>query len=132
MTEDTHKILTQIKFNANDLVPVIVQDYKNNDILMFAWMNKEALTLTIEKKIAFYYSRSRQKLWQKGEQSGYSQEVKEIFTDCDNDVILLKVAQKGGISCHTGRKSCFFNKLVDSKWKIIADVIKNPEDIYHT
>ncbi len=130
MVKNTHKILAKIKFNKTGLIPVIAQDYNNNDILMFAWMNEEALKLTIERKMAFYYSRSRQKLWQKGEKSGYTQEVKEIFTDCDNDVILLKIVQNGGISCHTGRKSCFFSKLMANKWQTISDIIKNPEDIY--
>ncbi len=122
--------LKQIKFDDNGLVPAIVQDFQTGEVLMFAWMNQESLTLTIEKQQAVYYSRSRQKLWFKGEQSGHVQLIKEIFTDCDNDVILLKVKQAGGIACHTGRKSCFFQKLDKNNWKTIANVLKNPKDIY--
>jgi phosphoribosyl-AMP cyclohydrolase len=97
---------------------------------MFAWMNKEALLLTIEKQQAIYYSRSRKKLWFKGEESGHTQLIKEIYTDCDDDVILLKVVQTGGIACHTGRKSCFFQKLDNDKWQTITKVLKDPKDIY--
>ena len=97
---------------------------------MMAWMNKEALSLSIETQQAVYYSRSRQKLWFKGEKSGHNQEIIEIFTDCDHDVILLKVKQNGGIACHTGRANCFFNKLDNNKWVSIADVIKDPKEIY--
>lgn len=123
-------VLKQIKFNDKGLIPAIVQDFKTGEVLMFAWMNQKSLALTIEKQRAVYYSRSRQKLWFKGEQSGHAQLIKEIFTDCDNDVILLKVEQVGGIACHTGRKSCFFQKLDKNNWKTIANVLKNPEDIY--
>ena len=100
-----------IQFNKNGLVPVITQDFSTNEILMMAWMNEEALSLSIETKKAVYFSRSRKKLWFKGEESGNSQDIIEIYTDCDQDVILLKVNQKGGIACHTGRAKCFFNKL---------------------
>jgi phosphoribosyl-AMP cyclohydrolase len=123
-------ILKQTKFDDKGLIPAIVQDFKTGEVLMFAWMNQKSLALTIEKQRAVYYSRSRQKLWFKGEQSGHTQLIKEIFTDCDNDVILLKVEQVGGITCHTGRKSCFFQKLDKNNWKSIANVLKNPEDIY--
>ena len=119
-----------IQFNEKGLVPVITQDYSSNEILMMAWMNKEALDLSIETKKAVYFSRSRKKLWFKGEESGHSQEIIEIFTDCDHDVILLKVKQNGGIACHTGRANCFFNKLDNDKWVSIADVIKDPKKIY--
>ncbi len=119
-----------IQFNETGMVPAIAQDHITGEILMMAWMNKEALSLSIETQQAVYYSRSRQKLWFKGEDSGHSQEIIEIFTDCDYDVILLKVKQNGGIACHTGRANCFFNKLENDKWICIADVIKNPKEIY--
>ena len=119
-----------IQFNETGMVPAIAQDHITGEILMMAWMNKEALSLSIETQQAVYYSRSRQKLWFKGEESGHSQEIIEIFTDCDHDVILLKVKQNGGIACHTGRANCFFNKLENDKWVSISDVIKNPKEIY--
>jgi len=124
------KALDKIQFNVNGLVPVITQDFSSNEILMMAWMNKEALSLSAETKKAVYFSRSRKKLWFKGEESGNSQDIVEIYTDCDQDVILLKVNQKGGIACHTGRANCFFSKLEDNKWKNISDVIKDPKEIY--
>ena len=120
----------KIQFNEKGLVPVITQDFVTSEVLMMAWMNKEALSLSIETQQAVYYSRSRQKLWFKGEESGHSQEIIEIFTDCDHDVILLKVKQNGGIACHTGRANCFFNKLENNEWVSIAEVIKDPKEIY--
>jgi phosphoribosyl-AMP cyclohydrolase len=119
-----------IQFNQNGLVPVITQDFSTNEILMMAWMNEEALSLSIKTKKAVYFSRSRKKLWFKGEESGNSQDIIEIYTDCDQDVILLKVNQKGGIACHTGRAKCFFNKLENNEWKIISKIIKDPKEIY--
>jgi len=119
-----------IQFNETGMVPAIAQDHITGKILMMAWMNKEALSLSIETQQAVYYSRSRKKLWFKGEESGHSQEIIEIFTDCDHDVILLKVKQNGGIACHTGRANCFFNKLDNNKWVSISDVIKDPKKIY--
>ena len=124
--------LDEIRWNEHGLVPVIAQDYKTGKVLMFAWMNREALMLTEDTKQAVYFSRSRNKLWRKGEESGHTQKVHEIRIDCDEDVILLKVEQVGGIACHTGRNSCFFKKLEDGQWKIDQPVIKNPEDIYKT
>ena len=123
-------VLEQMQFNEQGLIPVITQDFETAEILMFAWMNEEALSLTIEKQQAVYYSRSRKKLWLKGEESGHTQTVKEIYTDCDNDVILLKVEQIGGIACHTGRKSCFFQKLDKGNWTSVSKVLKDPKDIY--
>ena len=123
-------ILDKIQFDQNGLIPAIAQDFDSGEVLMFAWMNRESLQLTIEKKQAVYYSRSRQKLWFKGEESGHTQIVKDIYTDCDNDVILLKVAQTGGIACHTGRKSCFFQKIVDNAWEKVAKIVKHPKQIY--
>ena len=122
--------IEKIQFNETGMVPAIAQDYISGEILMMAWMNKEALSLSIETQQAVYYSRSRQKLWFKGEDSGHSQEIIDIFTDCDHDVILLKVKQNGGIACHTGRANCFFNKLENDKWISITDVIKDPKKIY--
>ncbi|CAB5502414.1 phosphoribosyl-AMP cyclohydrolase [Bathymodiolus thermophilus thioautotrophic gill symbiont] len=122
--------LEKIRFDEKGLIPAIAQDFETGEILMFAWMNEEALLLTIEKQQAIYYSRSRKKLWFKGEESGHTQLIKEIYTDCDDDVILLKVVQTGGIACHTGRKSCFFQKLDNDKWQAITKVLKDPKDIY--
>ena len=126
----TMDALEQLKFDEQGLIPAIAQDHKTNEILMFAWMNKESLALTIEKQQAVYYSRSRQKLWFKGEESGHMQIVKDVYADCDRDVILLKIEQVGGIACHTGRASCFFKKLDDNNWQTMSKVIKDPKDIY--
>jgi len=120
----------KIQFNEKGLVPVITQDFVTSEILMMAWMNKEALSLSIKTQKAVYFSRSRQKLWFKGEESGHTQQIIEIYTDCDQDVIMLKVNQKGGIACHTGRANCFFNKLKNNEWVSIAEVIKDPKEIY--
>ena len=122
--------LDEIKWDADGFVPVIAQDYKTDKVLMFAWMNREALQLTDDTKQAVYFSRSRNKLWRKGEESGHTQKVHEIRVDCDEDVILLKIEQVGGIACHTGRNSCFFKKLENGNWLIDQPIIKNPEDIY--
>mgnify|MGYP006414321981 FL=1 len=120
----------KIQFNEKGLVPVITQDFVTSEILMMAWMNKEALSLSIKTQKAVYFSRSRQKLWFKGEESGHTQQIIEIYTDCDQDTIMLKVNQKGGIACHTGRANCFFNKLKNNEWVSIAKVIKDPKEIY--
>lgn len=122
--------LDEINWDANGLVPAIAQDYKTGKVLMFAWMNREALLLTDDTKQAVYWSRSRNKLWRKGEESGHTQKVHEIRVDCDEDVILLSVEQVGGIACHTGRHNCFFKKLENGNWLIDQPVVKNPEDIY--
>ena len=120
-----------IKWNDEGLLPVIAQDYKTNKVLMFAWVNEEALELTIRNKKAFYWSRSRKKIWQKGEESGHIQNVHEIRLDCDGDVILLKVEQIETIACHTGRETCFYQKLDDKgMWVTDYKVIKEPKDIY--
>lgn len=112
------------------ILPAIAQDADTGDILMVAWINREALAKTVELGEAVYYSRSRQRLWHKGEESGHTQQIVEIRTDCDQDVILLKVRQTGGIACHTGRRSCFFEQLVDGAWQTTLAVIKDPKDIY--
>jgi phosphoribosyl-AMP cyclohydrolase len=122
--------LDEIKWDSDGLVPAIAQDYKTGKVLMVAWMNREALQLTNDSKQAVYWSRSRNKLWRKGEESGHTQKIHEIRVDCDEDVILLSVEQIGGIACHTGRHNCFFKKLENGQWKIVEPVIKNPEDIY--
>ena len=127
--------LDQINWDANGLVPVIAQEFGTGKVLMFAWMNREALLLTDDTKQAVYWSRSRNKLWRKGEESGHTQRVHEIRVDCDEDVILLIVEQIGGIACHTGRHNCFFKKLEHTDlekqvWLIDQPIIKNPEDIY--
>ena len=123
--------LDEINWDANGLVPVIAQEHATGKVLMFAWMNKEALQLTEATRQAVYWSRSRNKLWLKGEESGHAQLVREIRLDCDEDVILLSVEQLGGIACHTGRQNCFFKKLEQSKWLIDQPIIKNPAEIYH-
>jgi phosphoribosyl-AMP cyclohydrolase len=127
--------LNRIKWDDHGLVPVIAQEVGSNDVLMFAWMNHEALARTAEIGQAVYWSRSRKKLWHKGEESGHFQKVHEIRLDCDDDVVLLKVEQVGGIACHTGRHACFFNKLENNdgppEWHEVDAVLKNPDDIYN-
>jgi phosphoribosyl-AMP cyclohydrolase len=123
----------QIRWDSKGLVPVIAQEVGSNDVLMFAWMNREALQKTVELGRAVYFSRSRDKLWYKGEESGHVQTVHEIRMDCDSDVILLKVTQLGhepGIACHTGRHSCFFSVLENGVWKSVDPVLKDPDTIY--
>lgn len=122
--------LNSIRWTADGLVPAIAQDADSGDMLMMAWMNRESLALTAKEGQAVYWSRSRGKLWRKGESSGHQQEIREIRLDCDNDVILLKVVQHGGIACHTGRRSCFYRKLESGNWATVEPVIKSPESIY--
>ena len=127
---DSPEWLKEVKFDADGLVPAIAQDAATGDILMMAWMNPESLALTAVEGQAIYWSRSRGKLWRKGETSGHQQKVVEIRFDCDADVILLKVEQLGGIACHTGRRSCFYRKLEDGQWVTVDSVIKDPDSIY--
>lgn len=122
--------LNKVNWTHDGLVPVIAQEAGTGKVLMFAWMNRDALKRTVETGDAVYWSRSRKKLWHKGEESGHVQKVKEIRLDCDEDVILLQVEQIGGIACHTGRHDCFFQKLDDHQWVIDAPVIKDPAEIY--
>ena len=122
--------LNKINWSDDGLVPVVIQEAGSNDVLMVAWMNREALKLTVQTNEAHYWSRSRRKLWHKGEESGHVQKVKEICLDCDNDVLLLRVEQVGEIACHTGRHSCFFNKLEKGQWEVMAPVLKSPDEIY--
>ncbi|MGO3741543.1 phosphoribosyl-AMP cyclohydrolase [Kerstersia sp.] len=127
--------LAQVAFDENGLIPAIAQDVATGRILMFAWMNETSLRETVATGVAVYWSRSRGKLWRKGESSGHTQHVQEIRLDCDNDVILLQVEQHGGIACHTGRESCFYQRLEgqddEARWVTTDPVLKNPDDIYH-
>ena len=123
--------LNEIKWDEHGLVPVIAQEACTGDVLMFAWMNREALQRTAETSEAVYWSRSRRKLWHKGEESGHVQKVLELRIDCDNDVVLMKIEQIGGIACHTGRRSCFFQKyFADGRWEAVEPVLKDPQEIY--
>jgi phosphoribosyl-AMP cyclohydrolase len=123
--------LDALRWDENGLIPVIAQEAESGTVLMFAWMNREALQRTAELREAVYWSRSRKRLWHKGEESGHVQKVVEIRTDCDNDVVLLKVVQQGGIACHTGRHSCFFQQHFDGNgWQAVEPVLKDPEEIY--
>ncbi len=125
--------LDQVRWDADGLVPVIAQEASSGDVLMFAWMDREALAKTAELGRAVYFSRSRRRLWPKGEESGHVQQVHEIRLDCDNDVVLLKVTQHGhdpSIACHTGRHSCFFQLYRDGEWRTVEPVLKDPADIY--
>jgi phosphoribosyl-AMP cyclohydrolase len=122
--------LDQIKWNNDGLLPAIAQDHETGEVLMLAWMNRDALRLSSEQGRAVYWSRSRNKLWFKGEESGHLQQLKEIRVDCDADVVLLQVEQIGGIACHTGRRRCFFRVLKDGEWQIDEEIIKNPDEIY--
>ena len=123
--------LNDIKWTEEALIPVIAQNAATGKILMFAWMNRESLMLTVSEGYAVYWSRSRHKLWRKGEESGNRQKILEIFLDCDEDVLLLKIEQEGGIACHTGRESCFYRRLTDEKWETIEPVLKDPAIIYN-
>jgi phosphoribosyl-AMP cyclohydrolase len=128
--------LDQVQWNADGLLPVIAQERDSGDVLMFAWMNREALAATASRGQAVYWSRSRQRLWHKGEESGQFQQVHEMRLDCDNDVLLLKVSQPGhahgepAVACHTGRHSCFFRRLEDGAWRTVEPVLVDPERLY--
>lgn len=122
--------LDKVNWSADGLVPVVAQEVGSNKILTLAWMNREALKLTAEEGEAVYWSRSRKKLWRKGEESGHVQRVREILLDCDEDAVVIRVEQAGGIACHTGRHSCFFRRLDDGRWIETEPVLKDPKDIY--
>lgn len=126
----TGDYLDSVSWNDQGLVPVVAQDADSGRLLMVAWMNREALSLTVREGRAVYWSRSRRKLWRKGEDSGHVQRVREIRLDCDHDVLLLKVEQMGGIACHTGRESCFFLRLENGLWTAADPVLRDPEQIY--
>ena len=129
MTEPS-ALLRDIHWNEQGLVPAIAQDWQSGEVLMLAWMNSEALALTIAEGRAIYWSRSRRALWRKGEESGHVQKLKELRLDCDADTILMKVEQVGGIACHTGRRHCVFKLMDDGGWRVTEDVVKTPEEIY--
>jgi len=122
--------LAEVHFGEDGLVPVIAQDTGSGRVLMVAWANREALAETARTKHAVYWSRSRDRIWRKGEESGHTQLVREIRLDCDGDVVLYAVEQAGGIACHTGRASCFFRRLVDDRWDTVDPVLQDPELIY--
>lgn len=122
--------LDEISWTSDGLVPVIAQQADNGKVVMFAWMNRESLALTVSEGYAVYWSRSRNRLWRKGEESGHRQRVLAVYLDCDEDVILLKIEQQGGIACHTGRESCFYRTLKDGQWQAVEPVLKDPQTIY--
>ena len=127
MTQDW---INEIKWNEQGLVPAIAQEHDSGRVLMMAWMNPEALAATIESGMAVYWSRSRQSLWRKGEQSGNEQQVKQVSLDCDGDTVLLLVEQNGGVACHTGRHSCFYRVYNDGGWESVDPVLKDPAELY--
>ena len=122
--------LDEVNWNGDGLVPVIAQESGSGKVLMFAWMNREALEMTARTGEAVYWSRSRKRLWRKGEESGHVQKVGEIRLDCDEDAVLLEVEQVGGIACHTGRHNCFFRTLKGERWEITEGIVRNPDEIY--
>lgn len=122
--------LDEIQWTEDGLVPMIAQQHDTGRVVMFAWMNRESLRLSVEEGYAVYWSRSRQRLWRKGEESGHRQKIIDIQLDCDADVILIKIAQEGGIACHTGRESCFYRSLIDGQWQTTEPVLKDPKSIY--
>ncbi|MGM8226576.1 phosphoribosyl-AMP cyclohydrolase [Cellvibrio sp. ARAG 10.3] len=129
-TDSMNNWLDSVKWDSDGLVPAIAQDARSGRILMMAWMNREALQRSAELNQAVYWSRSRNRLWHKGETSGHVQHLSEIRLDCDADVIVLQVEQVGGIACHTGRESCFYRVLKDGEWQVVDAVLKDPKDIY--
>ncbi len=129
---ETGALAHDIKWNEHGLVPVIAQDWQSGEVLMLAWMNREALLQTLTEGRAVYWSRSRNKLWRKGEESGHVQHLKELRIDCDADTVLVKVEQVGGIACHTGRRSCFYQRLENGAWSVTDAVVRQPADIYGT
>ena len=122
--------LDEIRWTEDGLVPVIAQQIGTGRVVMFAWMNRESLALSVESGYAVYWSRSRKRLWRKGEESGNQQKIINIQLDCDEDVILLEIEQQGGIACHTGRESCFYRQLIDNEWKIMENVLRDPAEMY--
>ncbi|MEM8563150.1 MAG: phosphoribosyl-AMP cyclohydrolase [Pseudomonadota bacterium] len=129
MTEPPN-LLADIQWNEQGLVPAIAQDWKSGEVLMLAWMNRQSLELTLAEGRAIYWSRSRQALWRKGEESGHVQNLKELRIDCDADTVLMKVEQLGGIACHTGRRSCFHLKAHNQGWQVTDPVLRSPKEIY--
>lgn len=129
---DTSALTQQVKWNEQGLIPAIAQDWRTGEVLMLAWMNKEALELSVHEGRAIYWSRSRQALWRKGEESSHVQRLVELRLDCDADTVLMKVEQVGGIACHTGRRSCFYRVQDSNDWRVTDAVIKAPGEIYGT
>lgn len=127
---DTASLTDALNWDEKGLVPAIAQDWASGEVLMLAWMNREALACTIEEGRAVYWSRSRRSLWRKGEESGNVQRLKELRVDCDADTVLLKVEQLGGIACHTGRRHCFFTRLEGAEWRVTEVVLRDPGEIY--
>lgn len=123
--------LDAVKWDADGLIPAIAQDHLSGRVLMVAWMNRESLALTVAEQRGIYWSRSRRRLWRKGEESGHVQLLKELRLDCDGDVIVLQVEQLGGIACHTGRESCFYRRFEHGDWQVVDPEIKHPDEIYH-
>ena len=132
MTAQDTQWLDEVKWNADGLVPAIAQDASDGHVLMMAWMNRESLGETLRRGEAVYWSRSRGRLWHKGEQSGNVQQVHEVRLDCDGDTVLLRVTQHGGVACHTGRRRCFFRRLEGSRWVVDEDVLQDPGKLYST
>ena len=130
MSQESTAWIDEIVWTTDGLVPAVVQDAATGTVLMFAWMNREALARTAATGEAHYWSRSRQRLWRKGEESGHVQRVQELRIDCDADAVLLRVDQTGGIACHTGRERCFFRRLEDGRWILTDPVLKEPAEIY--
>lgn len=130
MTTTTDNWLDEVSWNDSGLVPAVAQDAASGRLLMLAWMNRDALRLTAESGRAVYWSRSKGRLWRKGEESGHYQIVKELRLDCDRDTVLLRIEQVGGIACHTGRPSCFFRRLEDGAWRETEAPLKEPGEIY--
>lgn len=128
--DPTQPWIDALRFDADGLIPAISRDATTGAVLMMAWMNREALERTVAEGVAIYWSRSRSRLWRKGEESGHQQRVRALRTDCDGDVLLLDVDQAGGIACHTGRASCFYYELHDGAWTAAAPVLKSPEEMY--
>ncbi len=126
----SEQLFDQIKWNEDGLVTAVAQDHENKRVLMLAWMNEESLRLSLKEGRAIYWSRSRQKLWRKGEESGNVQGLKGVYLDCDGDAIVLEVEQIGGIACHTGRESCFYRKAEDHNWQVIDEVKVDPSTLY--
>ncbi|MGH8611282.1 MAG: phosphoribosyl-AMP cyclohydrolase [Gammaproteobacteria bacterium] len=124
--------LDQLRWNDEGLIPVVAQEYVSGRVLMLAWMNREALRRTVEEGYAIYWSRSRNRLWKKGEESGHVQRVRELRLDCDKDAVLLVVEQQDGVACHTGRESCFFQGLENGSWKVTDPVVKQPREMYRS
>lgn len=130
MQTTADRILDTVNWNSDGLVPAVAQDHTSGEVLMLAWMNRDSLAETLASGRAVYWSRSRGRLWVKGESSGHTQLVRGIRLDCDADTLLLSVEQLGGIACHTGRRSCFFRELKQGEWQTVAEVVRDPREIY--